>query len=223
MNQVLVVAPHPDDETLGCGGTLLKHKNYYHDEIHWLIVTGVSKKYGFSSAQIRRSKEEIKIVAGMYGFSSVNHLNFPTMHLDEIAMVDIIDAIARIFHRIQPNVVYLPYSGDIHTDHKIVFNAASSCTKSFRYPSVRKVIVYETLSETNFSLEPKSSGFCPNLFINISKYLHQKIVISEVFVNEFREFPFPRSKEAMQALAAYRGTSAGCNAAEAFMILKEIA
>lgn len=223
MNKVMVVSPHPDDETLGCGGALLKHKNFLGDEIHWLIVTNMLDDQGFSCEQIKCGNDERKVVANMYDFSSVHNLNFPAMRLDAIPMVEIIKAISDVFKKIQPNIIYLPYRGDIHTDHKTVFDAVSSCTKCFRFPFINKIIAYETLSETNFALNPDSSGFNPNLFINISEYLQEKLLIAKVFAREFGEFPFPRSEEAIRSLAAYRGVAAGCIAAEAFMILKEIA
>jgi N-acetylglucosamine malate deacetylase 1 len=221
MKNVLVVAPHPDDETLGCGGTLLKHKEA-NDRIHWLIVTGMTDQTVFSPDRIKSRQNEIKKVADRYGFSEVISLDLPTTKLDTIPMSDIVSLIGDSFQRIRPEIVYLPYRGDVHTDHKVVFDATVACTKWFRYPYVKKVLVYETLSETDFGLTPYTGSFRPNVFINIEKYLDRKIEIMKIFATEMGQFPFPRSEEAIRALAHVRGAASGCKAAEAFMLLREV-
>ena len=221
MKNVLVVAPHPDDETLGCGGTLLKHKEA-NDRIHWLIVTGMTDQTVFSPDRIKSRQNEIKKVADRYGFSEVISLDLPTTKLDTIPMSDIVSLIGDSFQRIRPEIVYLPYRGDVHTDHKVVFDATVACTKWFRYPYVKRVLVYETLSETDFGLTPYTGSFRPNVFINIEKYLDRKIEIMKIFATEMGQFPFPRSEEAIRALAHVRGAASGCKAAEAFMLLREV-
>lgn len=208
MKKVIVVAPHPDDETLGCGGTLLKHKAQG-DEIHWLII---------ADDQIR----DTETVAKMYGFSSVHNLKFTPALLDSLPLVDIITAISNIFHQIKPEVIYLPYPGDIHTDHRIVFEAAIACTKRFRFRSVERILTYETLSETDYCINPDANGFRPSVFSDITNHLVNKLEITKIYTTELGEFPFPRSEMAIRSLAALRGVAAGCQAAESFMLLKEI-
>lgn len=219
--KVIVVTPHPDDETLGCGGTILRHKAEG-DDICWLIVTGISEDIGFSSEKVSLRDKEINTVANLYGFDSLHNLGFPASRLGALYMSELIEKIGSIFRQIQPEIVYLPYRGDIHTDHKIVFDAVASCTKWFRYGSVKRVLAYETLSETDFEINPESNGFRPNVFVNITPYLDKKLDIMKTYESELGQFPFPRSKEAIKALALLRGAAAGCNAAEAFMLLKEI-
>jgi LmbE family N-acetylglucosaminyl deacetylase len=219
--KIVVIAPHPDDETLGCGGTLLKHKAE-NDEVHWLTVTGISPERGFSREAVEKREHELTRVAKLYSFDSVHHLRFPTMMLDTIPMGEIVKAISAVFRQVQPEIVYMPYRGDIHTDHHVVFDAVASCTKWFRYPSVKRVLAYETLSETDFGMNPDNNGFRPNVFVDISAFLQKKIDIMNVYDSEVAEFPFPRSSQAIQALATLRGAAAGCRAAEAFMLLKEI-
>ena len=221
MTNILVVAPHPDDETLGCGGTLLKHKSQG-DSIHWLIITSMSKELGFSQEKIKARAEEIKKVSEKFGFSSVSNLELPPAYLDTFAMADIVKKIGSIFNRIQPHTVYLPYRGDVHSDHKIVFDATMSCTKWFRYNFVKKILVYETLSETEFSVNPDFNGFHPNVFVNIDNYLEEKIDIFNIYKSEISEFPFPRSEKNIRSLAFFRGASSGFKSAEAFMLIREL-
>lgn len=219
--QVIVVAPHPDDETLGCGGTLLRHVNRG-DRTHWLIVTGISIGDGFSKETVDRRDTEIQKVFREYGFSTVHNLRLPTTKLDIIALSEIIRQINDIFAHVSPEVVYLPYRGDVHTDHSIVFDATVACTKWFRYRSVKRVLAYETLSETEFGINPDTVGFRPNVFIDISDFLEKKMEIMRIYSSELGVFPFPRSEQAIRALGALRGATAGFHAAEAFMLLKEI-
>lgn len=221
MKKVLVVAPHPDDETLGCGGTLLKHHDKG-DEIHWLIVTHMFEEQGFSKFKIKKRDQEVKNVANLYRFHSTHKLKYPTSELEIIKLGKLIGGISEVVKKVQPEIIYVPYPGDVHTDHEIVFNATIACTKSFRYPFVKKVLAYETLSETDFGINPDHNGFRPNLFVDISKYLDKKIEIMKVFESEIGDFPFPRSEKAIRSLAAVRGAACGAQAAESFMILREI-
>ena len=221
MKKVLVVAIHPDDETLGCGGTLLKHKESG-DEIHWLIATEITVEHGFKESVVRKRKEEIQKVSRLYNFDSINSLGFPTTKIDNNDTSYLVNKISKIFHQIRPDTIYLPFKSDVHSDHRCFFNAAFSCTKSFRYPFIKRVYMMETLSETEFAPSTKEDSFIPNSFIDISKYIDKKIEIMKVFESEIEEHPFPRSERNIKALATFRGASSNCNYAESFMLLKEI-
>ncbi len=221
MKRVLVIAPHPDDETLGCGGALLGHRSRG-DEVHWLITTGMKKEFGYSADQITCRDKEISDVAGAYGFSSVTETGFPTARLDTIPDAEIIGEISNTFQATSPEIVYLPFPGDAHSDHRAVFDAVSACCKWFRNDHVRQVIACEIPSETGFGMDPTQLVFSPNLFIDISENLERKIQIMSLYKSEMGTFPFPRSEEAIRALAVHRGAEAGCAAAEAFMLLKEV-
>ena len=218
---ILVVAPHPDDETLGCGGSLLRHRAEG-DEIHWMIMTTITENVGYSRQHVESRKKEIDAVAERYGFSSVHQADFITTKLDIIANNELVDEVSRVVNRVKPDTLYIPFRSDVHSDHKAVFDAVSACTKSFRYPFIRRVRVYETLSETEFGIRPNYGGFRPNLWIDISEYLEQKIEIMKLFKNEMGEHPFPRSEKCIHALATLRGSTAGVVAAESFITMKEI-
>ena len=221
MKKVLVFAIHPDDETLGCGGTLLKHKESG-DEIHWLLATESTTESGFEEAFISKREKEIEQVYNLYGFSSLIRLGFPTMKVDKYDTSIIVNKISEAFFKIKPDIIYLPFKSDVHSDHRIFFNASFSCTKSFRYPFIKKVYMMETLSETEFAPSTKEDSFIPNVFIEISPFIDKKIEIMKVFESEIKDHPFPRSEKNIRALATYRGATSNCNYAESFMLLKEI-
>jgi LmbE family N-acetylglucosaminyl deacetylase len=220
-SNVLVIAPHPDDETLGCGGALLKWKASG-ARIHWLVVTGIEGVPGFSEERVRSRAREIITVAGLFGFDSYHTCNFPAAQLDTLPKGDIIGAIGQVIKKLQPDTVLVPYRNDVHSDHAAVFDAAVSATKTFRSPFVRALYAYETPSETDFGVRPDDPGFRPNLFVSIEAYLDQKLAIMSEYAGEMGAFPFPRSEECLRALATLRGSQANCRAAEGFMILKEI-
>ena len=218
---ILVVAPHPDDETLGCGGTLLKFKESG-ARLHWLIVTGMSEECGYTRDEITKRKLEIKKVADVYNFTTVNQMNFQPAHLDVLPKKKIIASVAKIIKKIQPNQIYTVYRNDAHSDHEVVYDAVIASTKSFRNSHIQSVYAYETLSETDFGLKPEDPGFKANVFVNIEKYLNKKIDIMNIYASEFGDYPFPRSAEAIRALAMVRGVQCSSKAAEAFMLVKEI-
>ncbi len=221
MNKVLVIAVHPDDETLGCGGTLLKHKASG-DEVHWLIATDIKESEGFNKTMVLKRNAEIKEVEKLFDFNSVNKLSLSTMKVDEYSVSELISKISSVVNKVKPNIIYLPFKGDVHSDHKHIFDAAYSCTKSFRYPFVKKIYMMETLSETEFSSNIQTGGFIPNVFIDISKFIDKKIKIMKAYNNEISKHPFPRSERNIRALATFRGASAGCEYSESFMLIKEI-
>jgi len=218
--KTIVIAPHPDDEVLGVGGTLMRRKADG-NKMAWLIVTGITSEAGWSDEKISQRAYEIKRVTELIGFDSVFELNFPTTQLDQVPMSDLIAAISNVFKMFEPEEVYVPHPSDVHTDHRIVFDAVASCTKWFRYPSVKRVLAYETLSETDFGLGI-NQAFRPNVFVNIEPYLAEKLQAMNIYVSELGVFPFPRSHEAIRALATLRGAASGFRAAEAFELLREI-
>lgn len=217
--KLLVVAPHPDDETLGVGGTIFRHK-LQGDQIAWLIVTSASEEIGWNHEQLKKRADEIEEVSKLYGFDKVFKLSFPSAKLELVPMGDIVSAISNVIKDYQPEVVFLPHYSDIHTDHGVVFRAVASCTKWFRYPSVKRVLCYETLSETDFNLEP-NKNFFPNVYVDITPFLEDKLIAMSIYASEIQSFPFPRSKDAIRALAKVRGASSGFEAAEAFQLLRE--
>lgn len=221
MAKVLAIAPHPDDETLGCGATLLRHRRMG-DEVHWFIMTAISEAEGFSKDRVANREVEIREIARQYGFKSTHCGGFPAAKLDSYPKGDLVRALGSVIKETQAEILYIPYRNDVHSDHAAVFDAAMSCSKWFRYPSVKAVYAYETLSETEFGIRPDDPGFRPNLFIDMDGLLERKIELMGLFAGEMAPFPFPRSGECIKALAMLRGSQAGVAAAEAFMILKEI-
>jgi LmbE family N-acetylglucosaminyl deacetylase len=217
--KILAIAPHPDDETLGCGGTIFRHKANG-DEIYWLIVTGISEDTGWSNDVVKKRDNEIDAVAKKYGFSNVFNLRLPTTKIDTLPLSDLIEKITDVYKKVKPEIIYMPFAYDVHTDHQIIAKALQSTFKWFRYPHIKKVLMYETPSETEFNFV-ENRIFCPNVFVNISQYIDDKIETMKIYDGEMGEFPFPRSEKTLRALATLRGSQSGFESAEAFELVYE--
>lgn len=221
MKNVIIIAPHPDDETLGCGGTLLKHKQAG-DNIAWVIVTNILPKYGFKKEIIANRQKEIKKVTQAYKFKKLYMLNYPVAYLDVVPKKELIVKIGNIFNEFQPNIVYLPNRSDIHSDHFVTYSTGMACTKSFRFPFVERVLMYECISETEFEPALQENMFVPNYFIDVTDFLEKKIQIMSIYASELRDHPFPRNSENIKALALNRGAIISVKYAEAFQLLKYV-
>lgn len=220
-NKILVISVHPDDETLGCGGTLLKHAGIG-DSIYWLILTRMDVSLGYSSDQIQIAKAQIDRVAHAYHFADVFELGFPTTKLQIIDFSLLVQKISGIVGQLKPRLIYMNNRSDIHTDHQVASKAIFSATKVFRHPYVKRVLMYECLSETEVTPQFAENVFLPTVFSDITIYLDKKLEIMSLYQTELQGQTFPRSLEIIKSLAAYRGSSACCAYAEAFMHVREI-
>jgi LmbE family N-acetylglucosaminyl deacetylase len=219
--RVLVVAPHPDDEILGCGGSLLRLQNSGAD-IYWLIVTHMNEALGYSADQVQKRNQEIQSVAKGVGVTRVFNLEFPPARLDTLPLSDLVGAFVQVVETVEPDTLLIPNRGDVHSDHKIVFDACSPLSKSFRFPYIKNIKVYETLSETDFSINPDAKPFQPDFYFDITDFLDEKTKLMSLYESEVAPSPFPRNGDALEALARLRGQVAGCRYAEAFMTLKNV-
>lgn len=220
--KTLVVAPHPDDELLGCGGSLLRRRQEGAD-IGWVLVTRMSEECGYSRERVVQRSQEIENVREGLGVKPkhMHSLGFPPAELDLVPMKVLVEAISLAVADFQPTEVFLPFFGDAHSDHRLVFDAGIACMKWFRAPSVQRVLLYETASETDIALNGDSRAFRPNFYLDIGSHLEAKMRLLSHYDSEMGIFPFPRSPEALHSLAKKRGTEAGFSAAEAFELIFE--
>lgn len=217
--KILVISPHPDDETLGAGGSLLKFKKEG-NKISWLNFTEMSEDYGYSASEVAIRKSEVKKVNKLYVFDAFYDLELRPCFLSDYSRRELIDQVYKILKKIKPEIIILPFKNDSHSDHRVVFDVVYSSVKVFRAPFVKELLMMEILSETDSA--SSDFGFVPNYFVDISEFIHQKIKILKNYKSELLEHPFPRSIANVKALATYRGATAGCNFAESFMLLRKI-
>ena len=221
MRNIVVISAHPDDEILGVGGTLLKHKKNG-DKIYWLITTNIFENQGFSKERISSRQKEIKKISEALSVEKVFMLDYPTMSLSTSSLIEMVPKISKIFTEIEPEIVYCLNRSDAHSDHRITFDAVMACTKSFRYPFIKQVIMYECISETEFAPQLPEKVFIPNYFVDISSFLEEKMNLMKIYESELGNHPFPRSLKNIEALATFRGACVGVEYAEAFQLIKYI-
>ena len=218
---ILVIAPHADDETLGCGGAILKYILNGFD-VHWCLVT-YPQSPEFSENDIGVRKLIINKVKKAYGVKSFHSLGFKPAMLTPNDKPALINRFSKLYSKLTVSTIFVPHRNDAHSDHGIVFDAAVAAAKWFRSATIKNIISYETLSETEFQIRPGEGYFSPNFYLDISEEIERKCQIMSLYSTELGEFPFPRSTEAIRALSQFRGTQCGSKAAEAFQILKSIA
>lgn len=219
MKRYLVLATHPDDETFGAGGLMLR-KKIEGNEVFVLNMTHMDLSYGYSEDQIQNRNNEIKKMIDSYDLDGYYNLNLKPSGLDTYSEGELIEKISKVFNEVKPDVVILPYHKDVHSDHRITFDLCYSCTKNFRYPFIKKILMMETPSETDFAYF--ESTFKPNYFVDISNYINKKVEIAKIFKIEILEHPFPRSERNIRAYGTIRGAVIGVDSAEAFVLVKSI-
>lgn len=218
--RALIIAPHPDDEVLGCGGTIARLASAGAD-VHVAIATrGASPR--FDEQMVRGVQDEARQAHAQLGVARTHFLSLPAAELDMIPHANINSALGALVADVAPDALFLPFIGDIHLDHQLIFLSGMVASRPNRsgYPPL--VLAYETLSETNWHAPYVTPGFTPNLFVDIGATLDRKLDAMRSYASQLREFPDERSIEAITALATLRGATVRRRAAEAFVLLRHI-
>ena len=212
MAKVLVIAPHADDEALGCGGTIIKHKKAG-DQVAVCIVTKPHSP-DWSQEYIDNRIKEIQKAKEVLGVDQTFQLDFKAAQIDSVAHKDLNKAIGEVVAEFNPEIIYVPYGKDLHRDHQLVFQ---SCLVACRY-RLGKILAYETVSETD--IFPVFTKFFPNTYIDISEEIQGKLEAMKSYSSEVKQWPHPRSLEAIKISAQKRGSEAGLDYAEAIVLIK---
>lgn len=229
--RVLIVAAHPDDEVLGCGGTAARHAANG-DEVHILIVaegaTSRTKKGDEWKDKDKGYAGELKALraaagkaACILGARPPELAGFSDNRLDTVAFLDVTQRIERTVTKVKPAVVYTHHGGDLNVDHRIVHQAVLTACRPLPGSTVRSVYTFEIVSSTEWA-SPIDNTFRPTRFVDIADYLKTKLAALGAYEMEIRAFPHARSIANVSALASHRGAGAGLKAAEAFMVIREI-
>lgn len=212
---ILVVAAHSDDEVLGCGGTLLKHIARG-DEVHVIFLTNGVGARGSDKGVNARSKA-CKNVMNKAGVTSFRQLDYPDNQLDKIALLEIVKVVEDAIYAINPTIIYTHFEGDLNVDHRICSAAVSTACRPLPETVHVQIFAFEVPSSTEWST---SHSFKPSHFVNIEEFLDAKLGLMSLYEDEIRSFPHPRSLEAIDALAKWRGSTSGFRAAEAFVSMQ---
>lgn len=217
---ILVIAPHPDDEIIGVGGTIFKNIDIGNNVYVAVITKGAEPL--FSDESVKKTREETIKCHREAGIKETFFLDFPAAMLETVSRYKINDEIIGIVKKIQPNEVYIPHFGDMQKDHRIVVDSAMVALRPKYSFAPAKILAYETLSETGWNVPSCGNEFIPNVYVDISAYLEKKLNAMKIYESQLGAYPDARSLEAIKALAQYRGSVMNLHAAEAFMLIREI-
>jgi LmbE family N-acetylglucosaminyl deacetylase len=218
--RVLVVAPHPDDEVLGVGGTMARFALEGRDVFVVIVTRGEPPL--FAEEFIEQGRREALEAHELIGVRKTMFLEgFPAALLDTVPLSQLNAALLDVVEEIGPEIVFIPFAGDLHADHRKVAEAAMVSARPNRNHRIRSLLAYEVLSETNWNANVYPA-FRPNIYVDISEQVAIKLSALERFRSQLKAFPHERSREAVEALARSRGASAGCLSAEAFVGLRTI-
>ena len=220
MSKVLVFAPHPDDEILGCGGTMIKHIEAG-NEVYVCIVTKGCLPL-FPPEGTERTRSEAHNCHQHIGVKKTFFLDFPAVMIDKENRYEVNGKILDVVKEVQPEEVYIPHWGDMQKDHQIVADACMVALRPKYEPKVKRIYSYETMSETAWNAPNVQNEFIPNVFVDITETLSKKIEALSFFETQLSPFPDARSIESVEALAKYRGALMHVRAAESFMLIREI-
>ncbi|OGE74492.1 MAG: hypothetical protein A3K06_01625 [Candidatus Doudnabacteria bacterium RIFCSPHIGHO2_01_52_17] len=216
-NKVLVIAAHPDDEVLGAGGTMLKHKKAG-DEITVLILgEGETSR---SSADIEKRERQAREATAALGAKAVLFERFPDQRFDTIALLDVVQKIERVVEMTHPDIVYTHCPYDLNMDHRIIFQATATALRPGPTSSAKKFLTFEVLSSTEWQIRDQANSFSPTVYEDISDFIEEKIKIFQIYRDEVRDYPHPRSTEGIKIQAKYRGMQVGFQYAEAFQLIR---
>lgn len=222
---VLVVAAHPDDEVLGCGATMARH-TLEGDEVHVVILGEGATSRATSSAESSRDVAALALAAqaagSELGVASVTVHNLPDNRFDSLALLDVVKVVETHVANRTPDVVYTHHPGDLNIDHALAARAVLTATRPQPAHSVRALYAFEIFSSTEWAFGALAPPWVPNHFVDISDTLDRKLVALSCYATEMRDFPHPRSIEAIRAGAARSGSAVGVHAAEAFAVLRSI-
>ena len=215
---VLVVAAHPDDEILGVGGTIASHAAKG-DRVRLAVMCeGVSSRYSAErDSEIRRQATE---AARILGVTDIVLGNLPDQRLDTLPLGDVVKQVEQLMSNPSPEVIYTHFAGDINRDHRVLAEAVLVAARPYSVSSVKEIMMFETPSSTEWSSPSLTTPFQPNVYVDVNEFLERKIKAFSCYSAEVREFPHPRSPEALRDRARYWGSVINRRGAEAFVLVR---
>lgn len=218
--KVLVLAPHPDDEVIGVGGTIAKRVKSG-DEVYVCIVTKALESM-FSKADIEQTRKECRNADELLGVKETIFLDFPAVMLETVPRYELNGRITELIQEIRPDEVYIPHRGDMQIDHQIVVDAAMVALRPKYEHVVKRIYSYETLSETGWNVPNVVNEFIPTVYEDITDTIDEKLNAMSIFQSQLSAFPAARSIKAIEALSQYRGATVNVDSAEAFCLIREM-
>ncbi len=224
MSKILVVAAHPDDELLGVGGTVRRLSDEGNEVYALIMAEGITsrsdKREESDFNELDALKEDSRKACETVGYKDVEFCGLPDNRMDSLDLLDVIKKLTPYIEKYSPEIIFTHHHGDLNIDHRITNEAVLTCTRPMLGEKVRKIYAFETPSSTEWNYN-YTEPFTPNVYYDITQTVDFKIKGMDCYKSERREYPHPRSGEALEALAKMRGSQCGFEKAEAFMLLRE--
>lgn len=224
MKSILIVAAHPDDEVLGCGGMIAKYSR--NNEIYTLILgTGITSRdisEGQKREHLAKIKKDAEEANKLLGIRKLFLMNLPDNRFDSISLLGITKIIESKIKSVKPDVIFTHHSGDLNVDHRLTFEAVLTATRPLEHCPVKEIYSFEIPSSTEWRFSKDKANFAPNVFENIAETIDVKLKAMEIYESEIRKYPHPRSPEALKVISQRWGIVCGLKYAEAFMLIRMI-
>ena len=224
---ILVVAAHPDDEVLGCGGTIAKHSAAGHNVSILILGEGITSRFSDPKQADKKDLDALHSTASQVGkflgAKDVTLAKLPDNRFDTVPLLDIVKIVEEHVERVKPEIVYTQHGGDLNVDHACTFRSVLTATRPMAGTPVKKVLAYRVGSSSEWAFEQFAPVFHAQVFEDISKTIEKKVQAMQMYESEARAFPHPRSPEALRATASYWGSVSGLTAAEPFTLVRELA
>jgi LmbE family N-acetylglucosaminyl deacetylase len=225
-SSVLVVAAHPDDEILGCGGTMTRLAREGHEVRIAILAEGMSSRYAHredaDQQKLQHLHARAQEAADKVGAKELVLCKLPDNRLDTVPLLDVVKTVEDLVARFRPEIIYTHHPGDLNVDHGVVHRAVLTATRPMTGQCVRDIYAFEVPSSTEWAFQRLEPSFRPNVFVDIADSLETKIAALSCYDTETRKFPHPRSPEALRAIATRWGSVVGLQAAEAFELIRSV-
>ena len=228
--RVLIFAAHPDDEVLGCGGTIAYHRSVGDDVGVCYLSEGVSSRFSVEKFQDSMSwmqevvdrEKMAQRAAAILDFEILEFLRLPNLRTQDLPLLEIVKKLIPIIENYKPDIVYVNFPGDLNTDHTVTFDAVFTALRPSSIHNVKQILCYEVLSSTEWAPNISPISFRPNTYIEVEEFFDLKLQSINAYEFEMRPAPHPRSTSVISALATLRGSEVGLNMAEAFVSIRNV-
>jgi len=224
--KALIVVAHPDDEVLGCGATAARLVREGHDVGIAILAEGITSRSATrdmaSRPEVAALREHAHRAANILGAKELSLHGLPDNRLDTVPLLEVVKIVEQLVERLAPDRIYTHHGGDLNMDHVVVSRAVLIATRPMQGCTVKELYQFEVPSSTEWAFQQYEPSFRPNVFMNVSETLAAKVEAMACYESESRAFPHPRSADALRAIAKRWGTVVGCDAAEAFQLVRAV-
>lgn len=222
MNKLLIVAAHPDDEILGCGGTVAKLTKVGYEAYTLILGEGKTSRSGANKEELQLLNKELQIANETIGVKELFIRNFPDNAFDSLPLLEIVKEVEAVINQTKPDIIFTHHNGDLNIDHQLTHKAVLTATRPMKDQCVKEIYAFEVPSSTEWNSFNWNTIFVPNIFVDITETIDLKVKALAEYKSELREYPHPRSLQHIKELARVNGTKVGLEYCENFVLIRKV-